>query len=249
MRNIKAILSYDGTGYLGWQKTRMGPSIEEQLQTALETITRQPIVLQAASRTDAGVHAEGQVINFFLENDEIDLSKLLISLNQLLPHDIAIVELEEASSDFHPTLDAKGKEYHYTVSYGQVQFPRHRFYSWHTPYCLDLKSMKEAARFFIGEQDFSSFCNVKKNDRETNFVRTIHGVDIVELPEKQLRIIIRGNRFLYKMARNIAGTLVAVGRGKILPPSAISGIFAQKDRTLAGPSAPAHGLSLFRVFY
>ncbi len=248
MRNIKAILSYDGRGYLGWQKTRTGPSIEEQLQTTLEAIARQPIVLQAASRTDAGVHAEGQVVNFILKNDKIDLSELFISLNQLLPSDIAVGKLEEAASDFHPTLDARGKEYHYTVSYGPVQFPRHRFYAWHTPYHLNIKSMKEAASFFIGEHDFSSFCNVKKHDSKTNFIRKITDIEIVKLPEKQLRVIICGNRFLYRMARNIAGTLVAAGRGKIAP-SKIAGIFAQKDRTLAGPAAPAHGLSLFRVFY
>ena len=248
MLNIKAVAAYDGTRYFGWQKTRMGPSIEGQLQDVLEQITGQKIVLQAASRTDAGVHAEGQVVNFFLENEAADLSKLLISLNQLLPGDISVMELGRAKADFHPTLDAVGKEYHYTFSVGPVQYPRHRLYAWHYPYPLNLKDMAEAGRRLEGEHDFSSFCNVKKNDKEVNFVRTLSAIEIKEMKEKRLRIIIRGNRFLYRMARNIAGTLACVGRGKI-SPSDIPKLLKQRDRTDAGVTAPAHGLTLHKVYF
>jgi tRNA pseudouridine38-40 synthase len=246
MLNIKAILAYDGTRYLGWQKTRMGPSIEGQLQSVLEQITGQSIVLQAASRTDAGVHADGQVVNFFLNKETVELPKLQLSLNRLLPGDISVLKLTAVHSEFHPTLDAACKEYHYTFSIGPVQFPRHRLYAWHYPYKLDIQAISDASRHFIGEHDFSSFCNVKKNDKETDFIRTVFSIEIKELAESRLRIIIKGNRFLYRMARNIAGTLAGVGKGD-MAPAEIPEILKQKDRTQAGVTAPAHGLSLHRL--
>lgn len=248
MRNVKLVLSYDGTRYLGWQETAMGPSISEELRLVLEKIAGQPIKLQAASRTDAGVHAEGQVVNFFLKNDNIDLTLLHISLNQLLPPDIAVVDIQHVSDDFHPTLHARYKEYRYNLNLGPVPFPLNRLYSWHCPYKLDLEEMKRGCEELIGEHDFSSFCNVKKNDRETDFVRKMISINLIEGEKNRLTIALTANRFLYRMARNIAGTLVYVGRGK-LRSFDIAEILAKKDRRAAAVTAPSHGLTLREVIY
>jgi tRNA pseudouridine38-40 synthase len=248
MQNIKLTVAYDGGAYLGWQKTPMGPSIEETLQTVLEQILQHPTPLQAASRTDAGVHALGQVVNFLSSKESIDLHRLQISLNSLLPKDIAVLDIEKVPPAFHPTLDCSGKEYHYNVCFGTAQLPHHRFYSWHYPYSLNLSSMQEAASFLIGTHDFSTFCNVKKNEKYDNHVREVKRLDITQTEEKRLRFQIEGNHFLYKMVRNLVGTLVYVGRGK-LPIHSISSLLNSHDRKEAGVTAPAHGLFLFRVFY
>lgn len=246
--NVKLTLSYDGNNFLGWQKTSMGRSVEEELQKVLEQILQEPIQLQAASRTDAGVHALGQVVNFYTKKEELPLSKLKISLNSLLPKDIAVLELETAPANFHPTLDCIGKEYHYHLCYGSTQIPMHRFYSWHYPHKLNLQLMRQASSYFLGTHDFSSFCNYKKNSNYVHHERTINSIEFVELPQDRLRIEIRGNSFLYKMVRNLVGTLAYVGCGKI-PLEHIPTILKKKDRTLAGMTAPAHGLCLYEVFY
>lgn len=240
-------VAYDGTAFLGWQKTKMGISIEESLQSALEQILQEPISLQAASRTDAGVHAHGQVVNF-LTKKEWDLSKLQTSLNSLLPKEIAVWQVENANNTFHPTLDCKGKEYHYWICTGPVQMPQHRLYSWHYPYCLDLHAMHQALRSLIGQHDFSAFCNEKNNESYEHYIREIHAIDIEQIAENRLCIKITGRHFLYKMVRNIVGTLAYVGRGKMAAED-IPRILLQRDRTQAGMTAPAHGLALFQVFY
>ena len=141
MRNLKLTLSYEGTQYLGWQKTKMGPSIEETLEKALSQVLRHPVKLQAASRTDAGVHAAGQVINLFTSSPE-DLFRLKKSFNGVLPRDISVLTLEEMPDAFHPTLDAQGKEYHYHICLGNVQLPFLRLVSWHFPYPLNIDEMQ-----------------------------------------------------------------------------------------------------------
>lgn len=246
--NIRLKVAYDGRHYLGWQKTAMGPSIEEELQKVVEQILQEPIALQAASRTDAGVHATGQIVNFHTNKTALSLDKLMIGLNSLLPKDIAVLSVEEAPANFHPTLDCQSKEYHYEICYGTAQIPQHRYYSWHYPFALSVYKMKDAAEFFIGSHDFSAFCNVKKNSTYESYVRTILSIKIIELGHDRLRFEIRGNNFLYKMVRNLVGTLVYVGCGKIALEE-IEGILTKKDRTLAGMTAPAHGLCLYRVYY
>jgi tRNA pseudouridine38-40 synthase len=248
MHNVKLTIAYDGTAFLGWQKTRMGRSVEEVLQQVLEQILQEKICLQAASRTDAGVHARGQIVNFLTSKENLRLEKLLVSLNSLLPEDVAVMAVEEVPLQFHPTLHCQSKEYHYWVCYGQAQLPQQRFYSWHYPHRLDLAAMREAALLFIGERDFSAFCNFKKNSRYHSFSRQIWQLDILDFPDKQLCFKIRGNHFLYKMARNIVGTLVYVGITKIALEE-IPIIFSTQDRTKAGITAPAHGLCLYRVYY
>lgn len=248
MINIRLKVAYDGTQYLGWQKTQMGPSVEEALERTLSQILQEDIVLQAASRTDAGVHAKGQIVNFISKKETLPLQRLLISLNCLLPKDIAILNIEQADDSFHPTLDCRNKEYHYSVCYGTAQLPHHRFYSWHYPHPLNLLAMQQAAEQIVGQRDFSAFCNFKKNSAYDHYVRHVQEINIAELPNSQLQFQIRGNNFLYKMVRNIVGTLVYVGCGKIDAKS-IPAILLSKDRTQAGVTAPAHGLCLHSINY
>lgn len=246
MVNIKLIIAYFGASFVGWQKTKMGPSIEETLEKTLRQILQHEVRLQAASRTDAGVHAEGQVVNF-ITSKSLCLKSLQQSLNRMLPKEIAIISAEEMHEDFHPTLSCLKKEYWYQVCYGFLQMPFFRHTSWHFPYFLDLVQMKRAAEYFIGTHDFSTFCNERPLwDRDP--VCRIEKIDILPQSEKRLHICMIGDHFLYKMARNIAGTLAYVGCGKV-DAQQIPTILASKDRTLAGITAPAHGLILKRVFY
>lgn len=238
MRNIRLLLAYEGSNYLGWQKTAMGPSIEETVEKALSQVLQHEVKLQAASRTDAGVHAEGQVVNFFTPK-QISLK----SLNSLLPPDISILAMEEASPTFHPTLGARGKEYLYAMCLGPTQLPFHRSFSWHFGLSLDLEKMKKAAKDLIGEHDFSAFTN----ERQANNVRILHRITFDPSPNR-LKIRVAGNNFLYKMVRNIVGTLLYVGCGKI-ESDALTDILKSKDRSRAGVTAPAHGLVLKKVFY
>ena len=248
MKNIRLILAYDGGPYLGWQKTKEGPSIEETVQGVLERILQEPVHLQAASRTDAGVHAEGQVVNFLTARPHLDLHRLGVSLNSLLPGTIALLNAEEASPDFHPTLDCKQKEYHYWACFGFAQMPKHRLYSWHYPHPLDIEGIRSASRYFLGKHNFQAFCNELKNATYEHYVREIFALDVFEWPGNRLQIVVRGNNFVYRMVRNIVGTLLHAGRKKIFP-EAIPEILSSLDRTRAGPTAPAHGLTLFRVLY
>ncbi|WP_420422240.1 tRNA pseudouridine(38-40) synthase TruA [Simkania sp.] len=244
-KNIKLIISYDGSAYLGWQASNVGVSIEGTLKEVLEKILQQDVNLQAASRTDAGVHAEAQVVNFFLEKPR-NLEQLHKSLNQLLPKDIRIAAIEEAAEDFHPTLETKGKEYHYRLTRSHVQLPFDRLFAWHYPLPLDLKKMEAATQFFIGEHDFQVFGNTA-DPKPKDTIRTLYRLDLIS-SEDELRFEIHGNNFLYKMARNIVGTLVYIGAGKLSLEDAEK-LIATKDRTLAGMTAPAHGLLLKKVFY
>jgi tRNA pseudouridine38-40 synthase len=240
--NIKLTVAYEGTRYLGWQKTEMGPSIEAELEKALAQILQHPVKLQAASRTDAGVHAAGQIVNFFTET-KIELKRLQKSLNSLLPDDISVREIETMPEPFHPTLDCTGKQYEYSVCLGTSQLPFQRLYSWHFPYPIDLEQMALGARSLTGRHDFSAFTNEKQEDN----LREIYSIEIIP-EETGVKIRVEGNAFLYKMVRNIAGTLVYVGCGK-LKASALSAIIESKDRTRAGVTAPAHGLTLKKVNY
>jgi tRNA pseudouridine38-40 synthase len=231
----KAIIAYDGTRYLGWQKTITGPSIQEELKKAIFQITGAESTPEAASRTDRGVHAEGQVIQFALSK-QIDTQKLLKGLNAVLPSDIRVLEI--SLKEFHPTLDAIGKEYRYRICQVPVQDPTIRLYSWHIPQGLDWVKIELAAKDLIGTHDFTAFAN----EGEKNPICTLESIVFDGIFK------IRGDRFLYKMVRNLVGTLVYVGSGK-LPVDSIPSILTSKDRKKAGLTAPAHGLYLHQVFY
>ncbi|WP_068468081.1 tRNA pseudouridine(38-40) synthase TruA [Candidatus Protochlamydia phocaeensis] len=248
MQNIKLLIAYDGGHYLGWQKTPMGPSIEATLQQVLEQILQHPISLQAASRTDAGVHALGQVVNFLTSKPPSDFNRFIISLNSLLPKDLVVLSAERAPTTFHPTLDSIGKEYHYFICYGMTQLPHLRHYSWHCHFPLRLAEMRSALPYFIGTHNFAAFCNFKKNAHYTDYTREIQEISLLELEGCRLRFSVRGNHFLYKMVRNLVGTLVYIGKGKI-DKEQIPAILSSEKRTEAGITAPAHGLFLHQVFY
>ncbi|MBS0628866.1 MAG: tRNA pseudouridine(38-40) synthase TruA [Verrucomicrobia bacterium] len=240
MKNIICTLAYCGTHYFGFQKTKMGPSIQQELENALETILRHPVKIQGASRTDRGVHAEGQVINFFAAGTW-DLRQLQDKMGALLPKDISPLELKWGADDFHPTLDTIGKEYHYHICNQSVQLPFYREFSWHFHSQLDLERMRQGAKTLEGKRDFSPFTSLKYADP----VRQVNQIEIDQLPSNRLRIRVNGDNFLYKMVRTIVGTLVYVGCGKIQ----ITDLSQIGERAEAGMTAPAHGLSLKKVFY
>lgn len=244
--NVKLRLTYDGTAYFGWQKTDKGPSIEQTLENVLETILQQQVKLQAASRTDRGVHAHHQVVNFF-SNKSFCFEKFQFQLNSMLPKDIRVLEACHMREDFHPTVDVKEKTYVYTITASAFQMPLARHYAWHVYYPLNLELMKEAVTHIIGTHDFKGFTNRKIDETYENHVRTIHEISFNEYGD-QIQISIRGNHFLYKMIRNIVGTLVYIGCKK-LPIHVINDLKIEKNRTLAGITAPAHGLSLFNLKY
>ncbi|MCC5832852.1 MAG: tRNA pseudouridine(38-40) synthase TruA [Chlamydiales bacterium] len=244
MKNLCLTISYDGSPFLGWQKTNAGPSVEGSLQNVLEQILQEPVCLQAASRTDRGVHAFGQVVNFFTKK----APPKIISINRLLPDTVRVLDMRIMPSDFHPSLDARGKLYSYNICFGPLQLPFHRAFSWHVPAEFELSFMRQAADLLTGEHDFSSFCNVHENLNYSHKYRRIDRIDFTLIEPGRLRIDIKGNHFLYKMARNIVGTLAYVAMGK-LAVEAIPEILAAKERPFAGITAPAHGLTLQKVYY
>lgn len=246
--NYKLLVAYDGTNYFGWQKTPTGPSIEGELERVLEQILQQKVVLQAASRTDRGVHALGQVVNFHCEEKQIVPKKLLIGINALLPPDIAVMDIEEVNEDFHATLKVVSKEYQYSICFGAVQLPQYRHYSWHYHYPLDIVAMEKAAAEIKGTHDFAAFTNQKKNETYDHHLRTVDEIRIEAEGKDRLKLYVTGHSFLYKMVRNIVGTLAYVGVGKITPHE-VGEILSQKNRILAGVTAPAHGLTLSKIHY
>lgn len=247
MKNIKLLFAYEGSSYLGWQQVKEGVTIEGELKKRLSQILQHPIKLQVASRTDAGVHAEGQVANFLTPKESLNVNRLHFSLNQMLPPSIRIWQITEAPLDFHPTLEAREKEYCYTLTIAPIQLPFDRHLAWHIYDPIDRAKMKEAAHDFIGHHNFSSFCNVSESESDNPYC-TLKRLEMIEVNQETLRIELQGDRFLYKMARNLVGTLVDIGKGKIALPKARQ-LIKQQDRTQAGITAPAHGLCLKRVYY
>lgn len=247
MTNVVLVIAYDGTNYFGWQKTHFGPSIEENLERVLHQILQEKIILQAASRTDRGVHALGQVVNFHTEKNIYDFDKFCVGLNGLLPKDIVVLSAKEEEHAFHPTLRAASKLYSYDIANSRFQLPCQRFYSWHVHVPLHLEQMQLAAKYLEGTHDFKSFCNAKINEDYEDYVRTVSQI-YLKKEEDRILIEISGIHFLYKMVRNIVGTLVYVGLGKIQVEE-VQKILMKKDRKAAGMTAPAHGLTLVKVFY
>lgn len=242
----KLLLAYDGTQYGGWQVQSNSASIQAVLENALATILRTPIAITGAGRTDAGVHALGQVAHFV--HEPIDLFRLQGSLNGLLPSDIRVLSLSEASDDFHARYSAKSKIYHYHVHLDRVMIPFYRLYRHHVHFSIDLNQLSSAAQLFIGTHDFSAFANESHEGAAAkNPIRTLTRLDIVP-QEGGFRLEFEGNSFLYKMVRNITGTLLDICRGKI-KAGQIPDIFASRDRRLAGSAAPPQGLFLVKIAY
>ena len=247
--NLRLVIAYDGSRYLGWQKTVEGPSIQYEIEKALSQILQQTVEVEATSRTDRGVHALGQVVRALLPHPpKIPLVRLCHSLHALLPEDIAVVSLDEVPLSFHPTLDAIEKEYCYFICTGRFQLPHHRQYSWHVPNQLRRDLMVWAAKEFLGTRDFSAFTNHKQNECYTSHECTLSRFLVEEMSDNRFCFRLRGNRFLYKMVRNLVGVVVAVGKEE-KELSWIPSLFCSGDRKQAGVTAPAHGLFLQQIWF
>lgn len=245
MRNIKLTLEYDGTCYHGWQIQPNSRTIQGVLEEKIGVITGQRISLIASGRTDAGVHALGQVANFKTESS-IPLEAIKRGVNSLLPDDIAIKRVDTVSDDFHARFSAKSKLYEYRIFNNPVLSPIERNFSWHILQRLDLSKMQKAAEALLGTHDFSSFRSAQTDN--LNPVRSMMAVEIKKKKNHIVSLRMRANAFLKQMARNIVGTLVDVGRGKI-EPEEFRGILEARDRTKAGMAAPPNGLFLVEVEY
>ncbi|HON57995.1 MAG TPA: tRNA pseudouridine(38-40) synthase TruA [Smithella sp.] len=245
MRNIKIILEYDGTAYCGWQRQKNGKSIQQVLEEAVGLITGEKVTVTAAGRTDAGVHALNQVAHFKCKSG-LPVHKLLAGINSVLPKDVVLKRLNAVSEDFHSLRDAKGKIYVYRIFNKRFRPVLGRNYLWHVPYALDIEKMKRASVALLGRHDFSSFCAAGTDVKDC--VRMIKSIKIRKKPGGVLEIQLEAGGFLRHMVRNIVGTLVEVGRGKI-PPDEMKKILDAKDRNVAGPTAPAQGLLLKEVRY
>ncbi len=243
----KATIAYDGTNYGGWQVQKNAVSIQALIQNALSTILRAPISLTGSGRTDAGVHAFAQTAHFTTSNP-IDISKTLASLAGLLPPDIRVLDIAVAEDGFHARYSATSKTYHYRLHLSRIPDPFKRRYAYHVPHPVDIALLKEEAKHFLGTHDFTSFANeAHSGSAAKDAVRTLYRLDIVEEPGG-VRLELEGNGFLYKMVRNIVGTLLDVCAGKI-DKDHIPAILEAKDRKKAGRAAPPHGLYLIEVKY
>ncbi|MDO9528287.1 MAG: tRNA pseudouridine(38-40) synthase TruA [Syntrophales bacterium] len=245
MRNLKIIVEYDGTGYHGWQRQRGDITIQQTIEEKVGVITQEKIKLIGSGRTDAGVHAIGQVANFKTKS-KIAERNLLKGINSLLPEDVVIKSLVEVDERFHARYDAKSKVYLYQIFNSPVPSALYRNYSWvvHSP--LDIDNMKTAASQLIGSHDFSSFCAA--NNDTSDYIRKVVNVSINQGKDGIIRFFIEANGFLRYMVRNILGTLVDVGRGKFSPAKFLD-IMKAKDRNMAGITAPPQGLFLKEVKY
>lgn len=246
MRNIKLSLAYDGTKYHGFQKQNNTTlkTIQDELEKALSKITNESIIVNGSGRTDAGVHAKGQVVNFF-SSTTIPSERISRAVNSVLPPDIRVWQAEDMPQDFHARFAAKRKTYCYTIYNDRQMSPFWRYYAYHVPVSLDTNKMKKGAENFVGTHDFHGFC--AKNTAVNDYVRTIFSCQI-EKEECLLRLYITGSGFLYNMVRIVMGTLLEIGKGKRDPEDIIALIKA-KNRKLSGITLPPQGLCLFSVVY
>lgn len=244
MRNIKLTIQYDGTNYSGWQAQANGRTIQEEIEKALLKVLSSRVKLKGAGRTDAGVHAIGQVANFKTRST-LDPVSIKRALNNTLPRDIVISNAEEVPLKFDSRHSSISKVYRYTVVNSDCLNPTLRHYAALVPYKLDLNAMRRAARSLVGRRDFKSFETAGSCREDTR--REIRRLDLKKRRDR-IYIDIEADGFLYNMARSIIGTLVDIGRGK-LSASAVKSILCSKDRRSAGPTAPAKGLCLMEVKY
>lgn len=247
MFKYKLTIAYDGTSYSGWQVQPHDLSIQQVLQKAMGIILKHPVVLIGSGRTDAGVHATGQIAHFN-HVTEIDLYRFHNSLNSLMPHDIRVISIEPIALDFHAQYSAISKEYHYHLYLDNVMDPFQRHYRWHLHQSLDIDLLCQAASLFVGTHDFTSFANeAHRGTASKDPVRTLTRLDVVE-ELGGVRLEFEADGFLYKMVRNIVGTLVDVASGK-RPMDDIVKIFAARDRRQCSMAAPPQGLFLIHVQY
>ena len=244
MKRVRLTVAYDGTDYHGWQIQDNGNTIEAELNRALSDLLGERIEVIGASRTDAGVHALGNVAVFDTESP-MPGEKISYALNQRLPEDIRIQKSEEVPGNWHPRHCESRKTYEYRIYRGEFPMPVKRLYSHFSYHALDVEKMREAGAYLEGEHDFRSFCQAGAQAEST--VRTVYSLEVEE-QGADLVIRVCGSGFLYNMVRIMAGTLMEVGLGKRGPES-MAGILEARERSAAGPTAPARGLTLIKIQY
>ena len=244
MRRIKLTVAYDGTNYCGWQIQPNGITVEEVLNRALSRLTGEELRVTGASRTDAGVHARGNIAVFDTAST-IPAKRFAYAVNPLLPEDIAVVNSEEVPQDWHPRYQNSVKTYEYRILNREMPDPLRRKYTWHVSFPLDIDKMRTAAEYLKGEHDFRSFCSIHTGAATT--VRTVYMLDIGKTGD-EIVIRISGNGFLYNMVRIIAGTLTEVGRG-FRTPGNVKKILEAEEREKSGATAPPQGLTLISIEY
>ncbi len=247
-KKIKLVIAYDGTAYEGWQVQKIGTGVQQIVETALAKLFPSSPRLHSSSRTDTGVHALGMVAHFEVPRaeDRMTPHKLSLAINAWLPEDVRVISAARVAEKFHARFDAGGKQYRYFIWNHPAMNPLLRKMAWHVPRKLDLQAMRTAAKLFVGKHNFQSFAANPGYKNETA-VRRLTRCDLTK-SGVQLTFIIEGDGFLYKMCRGIVGTLVQVGLGKF-PPEEIKAMLVKADRRVAGMTAPAHGLVLWKVFY
>lgn len=249
MRRIKLVVEYDGTGLSGWQRQNNGPTVQAHLEDALERMVGAKTPVQGASRTDAGVHARAQVAHFTTDS-AIPTYGFRRGLNSYLPESVAVVACEQVAPDFHARFSARGKHYRYMLLSRPERSPMWRHRAWHRPRSLDVPAMVRAAEHMRGERDYRAFraagCSAKTTVRAVHEVRISTGATASHAG--LIFIDVTGNAFLRNMVRIMAGTLVAVGEGRLCADQ-VPEILDSGDRTRAGQTAPAAGLTLMQVFY
>ena len=243
-RNIRLTVAFDGSAYHGWQIQKSAPTVQGLIAETIFRITHERVSVAGSGRTDAGTHARGLVANFLTES-RMSTKEMVRAFNGLLPRDVRILSAREAQPDFHARRDAVSKVYRYQIYLGPILMPHLRREFFHFPYSVDVSKMQRMAKLFVGKRDFASF--TKKASVTTNTVRRIIRCDLKKDGHKLL-LTVAGTGFLHHMVRNMAGTLLEVGRGTISQKD-FRDLFVKRDRTLAGFTAPAHGLVLLKVQY
>lgn len=246
MRNIKLTIEYDGKNFSGWQTQPDKESIQDEIEFAIEAITGEKIEIIGSGRTDAGVHALGQVANFHT-NSSIEIEKIPYAINSKLKKSIVIKNAEEVEERFHARYNCKGKTYRYIINNNEFPSALDRYKEFHMPYKLNIEDMKEALKYFEGTHDFKGFMSSGGNKKKTT-IRTLTKCELMQKEDSRIIIELSGDGFLYNMVRIICGTIVDVGLGKIKVED-ISSIIESKDRTRAGKTLPPHGLYLKEVRY
>ena len=244
MRNLKVTMAYRGTAYHGFQRQENALGIQNVIEEKLSAITNAPVKINGCSRTDTGVHANEYCFSFETEH-RIPCNNIIRGMNSILPNDLAILNCEEVAEDFHARYSCKAKEYQYLIINRMSKDPFLADLALHYPYAMDTELMAKSAQDFVGTHDFTSFCGTA-NQKE-NSVRTIEYFK-VEKDENLVKLIVKGDGFLYNMVRIMVGTLIFINEKKLAPDS-IPQILAAKDRNFAGKTAEAHGLYLNKIFY
>ncbi|OGO82530.1 MAG: tRNA pseudouridine(38-40) synthase TruA [Clostridiales bacterium GWD2_32_19] len=245
MRSIMLVVAYDGTNYCGWQSQTNGLSVQEKIENACKEKFKQKVIVRGCSRTDAGVHAEHQVVAIQVDTD-ITIEKIPLMLNSSLPNDIVVKYAKYVPLNFNPIRDTKYKIYRYSILNTDIRVPKMMRYAAYYYKTLDIKLMRQAAKFMIGTHDFKAFCSSEKATKTT--VRTIYDIQIKNEKNNIINIYVKGNGFLHHMVRIIAGTLIKVGE-KTIDKNKIKNIIDSMERKNAGPTAPPEGLTLEYVSY